>query len=912
MECPGCNKPISDDSHFCRLCGTRITPKPGSEESTHRFHPAHQLTRGSSFLGRYRIAGELGRGGMGIVYKAEDTKLRRNVALKFLPPEYTRNAEAKERFIHEAQAASSLEHPNICSIHEIEETRDGQMYISMGCYDGDTLQKMIREGRVDIGQVVDIGMQVAQGLQEAHDKGIVHRDIKPSNIIVTGKGRAKVMDFGLAKLAGQTRITKAGTAMGTISYMSPEQARGEDVDTRTDIWSLGVVLYELATGQLPFRGEYDQAVIYSILNEDPGPISELAPKIPQGFGDIVSRCLEKDPASRYQSAADLEADLGRWREESGLGRPALYGGAYAKRTPSGSLLRIGIPAVVLALLIVALIPASRNALKGLFGIGAPPAQMRVALLPCELGVETAYQRAFCDGLVRTLTDQLEDMRGLPERLSIVPADDIRDLKTVSPHDARVNHGANVVISGTFEWGAGGIGLTMARTDVGVEYENGRESEILKQRGSIKLTDPIANLATWQDSLVLKVLRLLDVHPGQYQTMELTEGHTTIPAAFSHYIEGQGYLYSYGDGQDIDRSIEAYANATAEDPSYAKAHCGLGWAYCRKYWNTDEPEWRDLAISSGLRALEINERSVPAHLLLGSVYFKSGDYEQAAEVLTAAIDLDSLNLTVYEDLASAYMAAKDYEQAEAVYLRIMRMIPGNYIAHLNLGYSYYFQAKFEDALEVFKLAAEIEPGKAKTYNYLGAAYSELEMWPEATEMFERSMAIDSTSFMVISNLGTLYFKQGRFADAEQLYRRALDVSSGEYKIWAHLAEAQYWNPEGREEAPANFRRAAELAEARLEADSLDEVVLSDLASYYEKLDQDARARSLLERAAALDPRDVDVIIHIAETYEGLGERDIALDWVARALEKGANPSRVNRYPGLSQLRVDSRYLELIEG
>jgi tetratricopeptide (TPR) repeat protein len=914
MECPGCKRSISDDSHFCRLCGTHITPKPGSDEPTHRLHPGHQLKRGSSFLGRYRIAEELGRGGMGIVYKAEDTKLRRNVALKFLPPEYTRNAEAKERFIHEAQAASSLEHPNICSIHEIEETDDGQMYISMGCYDGNTLQKIIREGPVDIGEVVDVGIQVAQGLQEAHDKGIVHRDIKPSNIIMTSKGRAKVMDFGLAKLAGQTRITKAGTAMGTVSYMSPEQARGEDVDTRTDIWSLGVVLYEMVTGQLPFKGEYDQAVIYSILNEDPSPVSEIAPGTPQGFSGIVSRCLEKEPASRYQSAAELEADLDRWREESGLGRPSRYGGAYSRQASSGTLLRIGIP-LALALLIAFLIPASRNAIKGLFGIGAPPKEIRVALLPCAIGEETEYQRAFCDGLVLTLTNQLEEMRDLPERVSVVPAEDIRDFKTVSPHDARVNHGANAVIGGTFEWGAGGIGLTMARTDVSVEYENGRESEILKQRGSIKLADPIANLATWQDSLVLKVLRLLDVHPEQYQIRALTEGHTTIPAAFSHYIEGQGYLYPYGGGQDIDRAIEAYADAVAEDPVYEKAVYGLGRAYSWKYWFTKDMKWADLAVSCGRRVLDLNAASQPGHLLLGRIYINSAQHDKASEILEAAVLLDSTDTDAYGDLGRAYMDLGEYEKARAVCLRIMDLNPRDYMNLLTLGYTYYLELKFEEAIKYFKLAAEIKPNQAGPYNYLGAAYSELEMWSEATEMFERSRAIDSTSASaswVVSNLGTLYFKQGRFADAERLYRRALEVSSEEYKIWAHLAEAQYWNPEDREEAPKNFRRAAELAEAELQADSLDAVVISDLASYCEKLGQDERARLLLERAAALDPQEVDVIIHIAETYEMLGERDIALDWIARALEMGAPPSRVNRYPGLSQLRVDTRYVKLIEG
>jgi non-specific serine/threonine protein kinase len=852
---------------------------------------------------------------MGIVYKAEDTKLRRNVALKFLPPEYTRDAEAKERFIHEAQAASSLEHPNICSIHEIEETRDGQMYISMGCYDGDTLQKLIREGPVDAGEVADLGIQVAQGLQEAHDKGIVHRDIKPSNIIVTSRGRVKVMDFGLAKLAGQTRITKAGTAMGTVSYMSPEQARGEDVDTRTDIWSLGVVLYELITGQPPFKGEYDQAVIYSILNEDPKPISEVTPHIPHGFEEIIARCLEKDATSRYQSVAELETDLGRWREESGLGRPSRYGRQRSSRDSlAGSLLRVGIPVAVAVLLtlLVTVIPASRDAIKNLIGVGNTPFEMRVALLPCSIEEENSDRRAFCDGLILTLTDQLEKMQGLPERVSIVPAADIRELKSSTLTDARVNHEANVVISGMFEWIGGKIGLAMSRSDVGVEYENGRESEIVKQRGSIRLADPIANLATWQDSLVFKVLQLLDVQPGQRQVRALAKGHTGIPGAFGHYLEGQGYLYPYKAGQDIDQAIEAFTSATAEDPAYEKAHYGLGRAYSSKYWNTKDTKWLDPAISSGRRVLEINSESIPAHLLLGRIYLNSGDYDKASEILTAAIELDSLNVRGHEDLAAAYRAMGDYEKAEATFLRTIELNPEPYATYVNLGYMYYVQSKYEEAIEPFKRAIESEPGEADAYNYLGATYTQLEMWPEATKMFEQSHAIDSTSSTVISNLGTLYFNQARYADAEQIYRRALSISDEEYKIWAHLAEAQYWNPEGREESLENFRRAAEMAGGELKADSLDAVILSDLASYYEKLGDDDRAHEFLDTAVGLDPEDIDVIIHIAETYEMLGVRGTALDWVTRAFKHGALPSRIERYPGLIQLRADSRYQKLIEG
>jgi len=222
-------------------------------------------------ISHYKILEKLGEGGMGVVYKAEDTKLRRTVALKFLPPELTRDSEAKERFIHEARAAAALNHPNICTIHEIDES-EGQFFIAMEYVEGESLKDVI-EGNLpkvlNFREALDLASRVADGLNEAHGKGIIHRDIKPDNIMITSKGQAKIMDFGLAKLRGQTKLTREGTTLGTVAYMSPEQARGDEVDHRTDIWSLGVILYEMLTGHLPFRGEYDQAVIYAIMNEEP-------------------------------------------------------------------------------------------------------------------------------------------------------------------------------------------------------------------------------------------------------------------------------------------------------------------------------------------------------------------------------------------------------------------------------------------------------------------------------------------------------------------------------------------------------------------------------------------------------------------------------------------------------------------
>ncbi|MBN2030638.1 PD40 domain-containing protein [bacterium] len=266
-------------------------------------------------ISHYRILEELGRGGMGIIYKAEDTKLKRIVALKFLPPELTRDPEAKERFVQEAQAASAFDHPNICNIHEIDETADGQLFIAMASYEGESLKKKIERGPLTLEESVDIAMQVTNGLTKAHERGIVHRDVKPANIFITRDNMIKILDFGLAKLRGQTKLTKAGTTLGTASYMSPQQARGQEVDHRTDIWSLGVVLYEMLTGHLPFHGEYEAAIVYSIVNEEPESAQKYRPNISSELLHILNRSLEKNPEERYQNVHDIVIDLKRVKKE---------------------------------------------------------------------------------------------------------------------------------------------------------------------------------------------------------------------------------------------------------------------------------------------------------------------------------------------------------------------------------------------------------------------------------------------------------------------------------------------------------------------------------------------------------------------------------------------------------------------
>ena len=310
VKCTKCNSDNTEKSKFCSECGTRLYPanKVGISQTKTLKKPKKDQLKGKSILGRYKIIEKLGEGGMGIIYKARDTRLDRSVALKFLPPELTSNEEAKNRFIQEAKAAAALNHPHICTIYEIDEA-DEQTFISMEYIKGQSLKDKLESGLLAIDEAKDIALQVAAGLEKAHKKGIVHRDIKPANIMINDEGQAKITDFGLAKLSWGVDITKQATIMGTIAYMSPEQAKGEEIDHRTDIWSLGAMLYEMLSGERPFQKAQEQALIYSILNDSPTPLSLLRSDIPAHIEQVIEKALAKKVSERYKDIQELIQDL---------------------------------------------------------------------------------------------------------------------------------------------------------------------------------------------------------------------------------------------------------------------------------------------------------------------------------------------------------------------------------------------------------------------------------------------------------------------------------------------------------------------------------------------------------------------------------------------------------------------------
>lgn len=854
-------------------------------------------------VSHYKIFEKLGGGGMGEVYRAEDTKLKRSVALKFLPPEFTRDPDSKERFIHEAQAASALDHSNICNIHEINETEDGRIFIVMAYYEGETLKKKIARGPLTLEEATDIALQVVQGLARAHEVGMIHRDIKPANIMITDRGEVKIVDFGLARLAGQSRITKPSTTLGTVAYMSPEQARGEDVDHRSDIWSIGVVMYEMITGKLPFKGEYDQAVVYSILNEEPKSITDLDSAIPQEFERIVDRCLRKDFKERYQKVADLQTDLRHVKQDMSLEKPALSLVTTAVLQPlRRHLHKFTIPfaGVILVVLLLLLLPSGRRAVKNWFGLEGIPAERHLAVLPFTVIGGDSEDRAFCDGLVETLTSNLTLTGHFKESLQVVPSIEVHRSGVTSPSEALRAFGeVTLVVTGSVQFVGDMIRLTLNIID----------TKTKRQLDSQVRDYFFANLFTLQDEVVIQLVEMLDVELQPQTRDALTAGGTTLPGAYEFYLQGRGYMLRYENEENINTAIRLFKKAIEQDTSYALAYAGLGEACWRKYEFKKDPNLFEEAQSYCNQAIQLNDNLVPVYVTLGIILRESGRYEEAINEFQQALQRNNADPDATLELAIVYDEAERLVEAEETYNKAINLRPDYWAGYNNLGIFYYRFGPLSKAEKMFSQVTELTPDNVRGYNNLGAVYSKMGRDDLATAKFKESIAIEP-NWEAYSNLGYIYFYQGHYAEAIPMFEEAINLGENNYTIWGNLADAYRYTPGDSFKAREAYQRAIQLAKKELEINPKNALILGQLAFYYANLGDHKNALVEISKARKLAPNDVNVLRKCFQVFEIALRREQALQALQEFIERGGSIEEVNKDPDLSELRKDHRYQQLI--
>ena len=552
----------------------------------------------------YTIISKIGAGGMGEVYLALDTKLDREVALKFLPPHMCRDSSCRERFEREARAAARLHHPYIIDIHETDEFKT-RPFIIMESIEGKSLKSFIREGSMTLNQAIKIGLQICAGLNSAHKQGVIHRDIKPSNILLDSTGNVKILDFGLAYISGDEHITASDSTMGTVGYMSPEQTQGINTDERSDIFSLGVVLYEMITGKLPFGGQTSAAVLHSITHDVPEPLTRYKSGIPHGLQTIMSKLLEKDPTLRYQTAADLLADLKRISQSIGMSV------GHDRRIVSRKR-RLGWGLVgCIALIIVSLVVRSSLQISR---------QSHIAILPIKNLGSSQVSQAFCEGLLESIASNLTQLQQYGSSLLVIPTSEIYSSGITSVEGARKAFGATLVVTGSLQEVGGDSRLSLNLVDA----VTGRQLQ------STVIDNVSTHQLKFQDSVVLRLAEMLGVELSSEDSRHFTAGSTEDAEAYAAYTEGKGFLRRSLSVRNLDSAIILFSNALAHDPEYALAFAGLGESYWWKYELTKESRWTELAIYNGLKGIELDRTLAPVHISLGGIRAAMGRSNEAVE------------------------------------------------------------------------------------------------------------------------------------------------------------------------------------------------------------------------------------------------------------------------------------------
>ncbi|HEV2468501.1 MAG TPA: protein kinase [Candidatus Sulfotelmatobacter sp.] len=863
-------------------------------------------------VGGYKILGTAGVGGMGVVYKALDLKLNRTVALKFLPSDLNIGSKDKERFLQEARTASALDHTNIGVIHGLEETPDGHAFIVMAYYEGLTLQEKIRRGPMAPKETIEIMMQVARGLAEAHERSIIHRDIKPSNVIITRQGVAKIVDFGLARVASNVATTLTAGPVGTLAYMSPEQVRNEPLDRRTDIWSMGVMLDEMLTGKHPFERGNMSAVLLAIL-EQPPPIEGIDPAL----ASIVCRALAKDRTHRYNdcgeflkdleackpaldtapsaasnknlkaSSRDLRRALGHASSDRGLSAKPRRGRGRGVEPLAG---------LVVLMAMSLLIPSVRHrAAELLSSSSTAAAEKHIAVLPFDNIGGNPQNEAVSEGLQDSLTSKLSNLEGGQQSLWVVPASEVRRRKVNDPEAALREFGATLVVTGSMMRDSSGVHLTV----------NLIRTKDVRQEGSLALNDPAGDFAALQDQAVSGLARLMHVEVPA--TALHTADGSAAPAAYESYLRALGYMQRYDKPGNLDQAVAALSGAVEADPQFALGYAALGEAYRLKYQLDKNPKWTELALDNATKATSLNDSLASAYVTLGRVHSSLGQNDLALSEFQRALHLDSRNADALQGEAHSYDLAGRAADAEAAYKQAIALRPDYWDGYNSLGLFYDDHGKYDDAITQLQHAIQLTPDNAQAYSNLGAAYldsGDPKKVPQAEAALRKSIDL-GPSYPAYANLGFLYQAKHDYAEAAAASEKALALNDKNFLVWANLAAA-YESLGDLGKATAAKEREQPLLEQAVQQSPRDAASQARLGLLYAQKKMREKALSQIRTALALAPGDSDVLENVGETYELLGDRKQALQYLEKSLQKGYSLEILRSDPYLKSLLSDPNF------
>jgi len=825
-------------------------------------------------LGRYTIVAKLGQGGMATVWRAEDALLRRTVALKVLADSLADSAAAEHRFLREARAASSLDHPAAVAVYDAGEA-DGHLYIAFACIDGETVSDLAARTPFDAPAAASMGIAVADALAHAHAKGIIHRDITGRNVMLDREGRTFVLDFGLAWMAGTARLTSTHATLGTYAYIAPEVASGSDADERSDLYGLGVVLYEALTGTVPFQGDNPGAMLYAAMHAPPESLQRRRPGVDAALERVVLRLLEKRPEDRYPSAADLAAAL------RGLGAPAnapAPPGQPSSPAPGGT--RAG----------ARIATASEARI---------PENVYLAVLPFDDHGSSADSDGTRAVFVQGLAGALSAALGRHPEIHLVPApsqilhrpdDDLEGLGRAL--------GANLILRGAVR--RSGFQL---RVSYGLLQPYRR-----LQVAADTIDGSIADLFDVEDRLVTSVLTALGLRAGPPLSRPRS---TRDPAAHERFVQAIGYLQHFENEAHVDAAMTLLGRLAETDPDSAPIRAAIGRACLFKYRLTSERMWVARAAAACHAAIERDPASPDVQLTLGDLGVVTGQYDDAVAHYRRALELQPGSHEALIGMSRAFERLRRLAEAERCCRDAIALRPGYWAAHEELGLLLTRQGRFEAALEPWNRMVALAPENYRGHLNLSRAYYSLGRHDEALRACRSSIDLHPNA-AAYSNMGTiLYFYQGRFEEAAQAFEKARDLRPADALLWGNFGSACVWVPERRQEAEAALRHAIALVRDRLDRNPNDARDWFRLAGWQANLGCHAEARSALTRSLQLGGEDVTLLGHAGVICEQGGDREGAMGYLRDAVRKGFPVDLLERDPYLIALRASPEYAELLK-
>lgn len=867
-------------------------------------------------VSHYRILEKVGAGGMGVVYKAEDMRLGRMVALKFLPEESVRDPRALERFKREARTASALDHPNICTIYEIDEDK-GHPFIAMQLLEGHTLRERIGDQPVPLPTLLDWALQITDALQAAHAKGIMHRDIKPANIFITERGQAKILDFGLAKLTatdlssseGPTitstgPLTHTGAAIGTVAYMSPEQARGEPLDARTDLFSFGVLLYEMTTGKQAFAGPTWAVTVHAILGQAPMSLKESMPGLPQRLQEIIDKCLLKNRDLRYQTAAEVHRDLAQLKKDFESGKKLKSTDTAAKWTPKRKK-QIGVAATFFVLLVAVAIwgPGLVRKLASragrVAGVSLVPQRKSIAVLPLNTTAADEKLSAFGNGLLEDVAARLSQL-GANHDIEIVPARALLDKKVATLADARKELGVTLGLTVSLEQANNLVRAAYSVTDAG----SGRNL------AGDTVTAPVSDLFMIEDKLTSGVASALLIPLRSEEKQALSAHATSSSEAYQYFVQARGYLQDPRKRENLTSAEILLKQALKIDPNFGQAEASLGQAYWLRYdLAGKQKNWIAEAQQACNKAIELGNAGAEGHMCLGMLEDGTGQYEKAAEQFQQAVQLEPANDRAYINLAGVYERLNQPDKAEDTYKRAIAARPQYWRVYIVLSVFYANQAQYEKAEAMSRRATELDPDSYIAFNSLGAALLYEGKNDEATQAFTKSIAI-RPSYAAYSNIAVAQFALRKYQEAASNFREALQLDDTNYQVWSALGDSLYYGGD-RTGALDIYRKAIALAQSQLKVNPRDAGILGDLASYYSMLGDRPEALQALDKSLQLGHGDKELLFNAAVVYNQLHETGPALEFLGKALGAGYSRSRIATAAPFDNLHDNPQYQVLMQ-